>query len=52
MTINVHELLEGIGIGALALFTMKLFGEVVFWYSVNRLKGEQLLLAADKSRKV
>jgi hypothetical protein len=38
--INYHNLLEYFGIASLGFFTLKLFGEVIFWYSYNRARGE------------
>jgi hypothetical protein len=50
-TQNAHGILEWLGIAFIALAATRLFGEGVFWYSVNRAKGEMLLEAAAKAAK-
>jgi hypothetical protein len=46
-----HGILEWLGIAFIALAVTRLFGEAVFWYSVNRAKGEMLLEDAAKKTK-
>jgi hypothetical protein len=46
-----HGILEWLGIAFIALAVTRLFGEAVFWYSVNRAKGEMLLEDAAKKAK-
>jgi hypothetical protein len=50
-TQNAHSILEWLGLTFVVLVITRLFGEAVFWYSVNRAKGEMLLEAAAKAAK-